>query len=143
MKFVALSALEGSPPDPDEEDEDEEAEDGEGGKATGRDRKRWLETKTIKGKTYLVDDEELFMPHDEKGDQKIDANGVLLGGRELKMPTFTSRDRSNPNKHYMLAIDAARSAGFRDSLYFFRRNPLILKVPSVHPLLLGFGSRRD
>lgn len=28
----------------------------------------------------------------------------------------------------MLAIDAARCAGFRDSLYFFRRNPWIHKL---------------
>lgn len=36
--------------------------------------------------------------------------------------------RANPNKLYMLSIDAARAAGFRDSLYFFRRNPLIHKL---------------
>lgn len=28
----------------------------------------------------------------------------------------------------MLAIDAARCAGFRDSLYFFRRNPWLHKI---------------
>lgn len=28
----------------------------------------------------------------------------------------------------MLAIDAARSSGFRDSLYYFRRNALALKL---------------
>lgn len=28
----------------------------------------------------------------------------------------------------MLAIDAARTSGFRDSLYYFRRNPLALKL---------------
>ena len=26
----------------------------------------------------------------------------------------------------MLSIDAARTAGYRDSLYFFRRNPLAI-----------------
>lgn len=49
-------------------------------------------------------------------------------GREWKLPTFTSATRNTPTKRYMLSIDAARAAGFRDSLYFFRRNPLILKV---------------
>jgi chromatin structure-remodeling complex protein RSC7 len=29
---------------------------------------------------------------------------------------------------YMLAIDAARTSGFRDSLYYFRRNPLAYKL---------------
>jgi len=28
----------------------------------------------------------------------------------------------------MLAIDAARTSGFRDSLYYFRRNPLAFKL---------------
>jgi chromatin structure-remodeling complex protein RSC7 len=29
---------------------------------------------------------------------------------------------------YMLAIDAARTSGFRDSLYYFRRNPKAYKL---------------
>jgi hypothetical protein len=33
----------------------------------------------------------------------------------------------------MLAIDAARASGFRDSLYFFRRNPLALKLSATQP----------
>jgi chromatin structure-remodeling complex protein RSC7 len=28
----------------------------------------------------------------------------------------------------MLAIDAARTSGFRDSLYYFRRNPTLVKL---------------
>jgi chromatin structure-remodeling complex protein RSC7 len=34
---------------------------------------------------------------------------------------------------YMLAIDAARTSGFRDSLYYFRRNPLAHKLNATHP----------
>ncbi|KAI3480700.1 hypothetical protein L1887_57179 [Cichorium endivia] len=34
----------------------------------------------------------------------------------------------NEEKVYMLSIDAARSAGYRDSLYFFRRNPQVFKI---------------
>lgn len=49
-------------------------------------------------------------------------------GRQYKLHTFTSPMRANTNKLYMLSIDAARAAGFRDSLYFFRRNPLIHKL---------------
>ena len=33
----------------------------------------------------------------------------------------------------MLAIDAARTSGFRDSLYYFRRNPLALKLIASQP----------
>lgn len=49
-------------------------------------------------------------------------------GRRYKLSTFTSPMRSSTNKLYMLSIDAARAAGFRDSLYFFRRNPLVHKL---------------
>ncbi|KAH9814886.1 chromatin remodelling complex Rsc7/Swp82 subunit-domain-containing protein [Melampsora americana] len=90
---------------------------------------RWCETKTYKGVTYLVEDDELTLPDDPKGDLKVTPEGVLLGDRQYKIPTFTSKARSNPNKHFVLSIDAARAAGYRDSLYFFRRNPLIQKLP--------------
>lgn len=33
----------------------------------------------------------------------------------------------------MLAIDAARTSGFRDSLYYFRRNLLALKLNVTQP----------
>ena len=33
----------------------------------------------------------------------------------------------------MLAIDAARTSGFRDSLYYFRRNLLALKLNATQP----------
>ena len=50
-------------------------------------------------------------------------------GRRYKLSTFTSPMRaSSPNRRFMLSIDAARAAGFRDSLYFFRRNPLVHKL---------------
>lgn len=49
-------------------------------------------------------------------------------GRQFKLHTFTSPMRPNPDKLYMLSIDAARAAGYRDSLYFFRRNPLVHKI---------------
>jgi hypothetical protein len=51
-----------------------------------------------------------------------------FAGREYKASTFVSKTKKNAGKVYMLAIDAARCAGFRDSLYFFRRNPWINKI---------------
>ncbi|GAA5992227.1 hypothetical protein JCM10908_001828 [Rhodotorula pacifica] len=86
---------------------------------------------TIKGTTYQIRDEEIVMPDDPRGEAKIDAYGNLLGGRQWKVHTFTSPLRPNPNKVYILSIDAARAAGFRDSLYFFRRNPMIHKLTCV------------
>ncbi|GAA5873856.1 hypothetical protein JCM3774_000703 [Rhodotorula dairenensis] len=86
---------------------------------------------TIKGVTYQIRDEEIVMPDDPRGEAKIDSDGNLLGGRQWKVHTFTSPLRPNPNKVYILSIDAARAAGFRDSLYFFRRNPMIHKLTCV------------
>jgi hypothetical protein len=37
-------------------------------------------TVTIKGREYLVGDDELILPEDPKGNLKIDAEGRLLGG---------------------------------------------------------------
>lgn len=95
----------------------------------------------IEGDAYVTDD-------DPKGDEKIDANGNLLGGmfhkfssawdfmrftsynatgRQFKASTFILPGR-HPERKYMLAIDAARTSGFRDSLYYFRRNLLAYKL---------------
>lgn len=49
-------------------------------------------------------------------------------GRKYKGSTFTSAIRPNPHKKYMLSIEAARATGYRDSLYYFRRNPLLVKI---------------
>ncbi|KAL8280812.1 hypothetical protein RQP46_006816 [Phenoliferia psychrophenolica] len=89
---------------------------------------RRKETKIIKGQTFTVIDDEIQLEDDPRGEAKIAFDGNLLGGREFKLATFTSPLRQNPNKAYMLSIDAARASGFRDSLYFFRRNPLIHKL---------------
>lgn len=48
-------------------------------------------------------------------------------GRRFKANTFVLPSR-DPERKYMLAIDAARSSGFRDSLYYFRRNSRALKL---------------
>lgn len=61
------------------------------------------------------------------GNTKIDVNGNLVGAREFKTNTFTVPTRKNDVK-YMLAIDCARACGYRDSLYYFRRNPMMLKL---------------
>lgn len=53
---------------------------------------------------------------------------LTRSGRRYKLSTFTSPMRGSTSKRYMLSIDAARAAGFRDSLYFFRRNPLVHKL---------------
>ncbi|KAG6856713.1 hypothetical protein H0H87_001502 [Tephrocybe sp. NHM501043] len=86
----------------------------------------------IHGKVYIIDGDEFVTDEDPKGDQKIDYSGVLLGGRRFKASTFIIPNR-HPTRHYMLAIDAARTSGFRDSLYYFRRNLLAFKLNATQP----------
>jgi len=73
-------------------------------------------------------EDELILPDHEKGDAKIDREGRLQGGREFKFYTFTSDQRSNPNRVYTLTIDVARACGYSDSLAFLRRVPQIMKL---------------
>lgn len=98
------------------------------------------------GKYYIFEDDELKTEEDEIGNTKIDSNGNLMGGtvcsvfdilaivdstlpgRVFKAETFCSPWRANPDKRYMLSIEAARTSGFRDSLYYFRRNPSVVKL---------------
>ncbi|PFH53421.1 hypothetical protein AMATHDRAFT_137410 [Amanita thiersii Skay4041] len=86
----------------------------------------------IQGKVYVIDGDEFVTDEDSKGDQKIDRWGNLLGGRRFKASTFLLPNR-HPERKYMLAIDAARTSGFRDSLYYFRRNVLALKLNATQP----------
>ncbi|TFK53150.1 hypothetical protein OE88DRAFT_1711867 [Heliocybe sulcata] len=86
----------------------------------------------INGRVYIIDGDEYVTDDDPKGDAKVDQNGNLLGGRRFKAQTFILPNR-HPERQYMLAIDAARTSGFRDSLYYFRRNPLTFKLNATQP----------
>ncbi|WP_260827037.1 hypothetical protein, partial [Salmonella enterica] len=52
----------------------------------------------------------------------------LFTGREYKCPVFSLPYREDPERIYALTIDVARAAGYRDSLYFLRKNPEIIKL---------------
>jgi chromatin structure-remodeling complex protein RSC7 len=107
---------------------DEAGEDGlEGGPIGGGKPFR-----KINGKVYVIEGDEFITEEDPKGNTKIDAAGRLLGGRRFKAQTFNLPQR-HPEKMFMLAIDAARTSGFRDSLYYFRRNPLAFKLNATQP----------
>ena len=86
----------------------------------------------INGKVYVIEGDEFVTEEDPKGNTKIDAAGRLLGDRRFKAQTFNLPQR-HPEKMFMLAIDAARTSGFRDSLYYFRRNPLAFKLNATQP----------
>ncbi|EAU84128.2 nuclear protein localization [Coprinopsis cinerea okayama7 len=105
---------------------DEDDEDGEGADVDARPFRK------IQGQVYVIEGDEFVTPDDPKGDEKIDKHGNLLGGRKFKAQTFILPTR-DPHRQYMLAIDAARTSGFRDSLYYFRRNLLALKLNATQP----------
>ncbi|TFK75645.1 hypothetical protein BDN72DRAFT_757327 [Pluteus cervinus] len=86
----------------------------------------------IQGGVYVIDGDEFVTESNPKGDEKIDQWGNLLGGRQFKASTFILPNR-HPHRRYMLAIDAARTSGFRDSLYYFRRNLLAFKLNATQP----------
>lgn len=81
---------------------------------------------------FQLERDNLVTNEDPIGNTKIDVNGNLQGGREFKAATFTVPSR-HPDIKYMLAIECARSCGFRDSLYYFRRNPLMYKLQLSAP----------
>ncbi|PVF95149.1 hypothetical protein CPB86DRAFT_764542 [Serendipita vermifera] len=95
---------------------------------------------SVGGKAYVKVGDQLFQlerdnlvtREDPIGNTKIDNNGNLLGGREFKAATFHVPTR-NPEIKYMLAIECARASGYRDSLYYFRRNPLMFKLQLSAP----------
>ncbi|KAJ7481514.1 chromatin remodelling complex Rsc7/Swp82 subunit-domain-containing protein [Mycena latifolia] len=130
------------PKRPDEEEEEEEAEAGTEGEIAGDEKEKEKEPEAplgggkpfrkIQGKAYIIEGDEFVTEDDPKGDEKIDKWGNLLGGRRFKAGTFLLPNR-HPERRYMLAIDAARTSGFRDSLYYFRRNPLAFKQNATQP----------
>ncbi|KAJ7721018.1 chromatin remodelling complex Rsc7/Swp82 subunit-domain-containing protein [Mycena metata] len=125
------------PKRPDEEEEEEELDAEEEDTAPEEKEKEaplggGKPFRKILGKVYIIEGDEFITEDDPKGDEKIDKWGNLLGGRRFKAGTFILPGR-HPERRYMLAIDAARTSGFRDSLYYFRRNPLAFKQNATQP----------
>ncbi|KAJ6590984.1 chromatin remodelling complex Rsc7/Swp82 subunit-domain-containing protein [Mycena vulgaris] len=127
-------------PEEEEEEEEPEADAGTDGEPAAEEKEKepvaplggGKPFRKIQGKAYIIEGDEFVTEDDPKGDEKIDKWGNLLGGRRFKAATFILPGR-HPERRYMLAIDAARTSGFRDSLYYFRRNPLAFKQNATQP----------
>ncbi|KAI8913339.1 chromatin remodelling complex Rsc7/Swp82 subunit-domain-containing protein [Gorgonomyces haynaldii] len=63
---------------------------------------------------------------DPEGEQKIDQDGHLKGGREYRFPTFTLP--RHPTRLYLFSLDASKVLGFRDTYIFFLRNTNVKRV---------------
>ncbi|KAG2222125.1 hypothetical protein INT45_007561 [Circinella minor] len=63
---------------------------------------------------------------DEAGEEKVDKQGNLLGGREYKVPTFKLPMRGD--QVLMFAMEPARQLNYRDSYLFFHKNPILERI---------------
>jgi chromatin structure-remodeling complex protein RSC7 len=78
------------------------------------------------GNMANVVDDEVELPDDPEGEQKVDKDGHLKGGREYRVRVFTIQGRGN--RLYMLSTEPARCIGFRDSYLFFQKHPQLYKI---------------
>ncbi|TGZ84308.1 hypothetical protein EX30DRAFT_362215 [Ascodesmis nigricans] len=78
------------------------------------------------GNPQTVENDEIVLPEDPAGEQKVDKNGYLKGGREYRCRTFTLLGRGD--RLYMLSTEPARCIGFRDSYLFFQKHKQLYKI---------------
>lgn len=121
----------------DEEDDEEEQDEDENDETPGENDEKNDATSNADKKaklSYPVDangeplpvvNDEYTLPDDPLGDEKIDKDGKLQGGRQFKVRTFKLFD--NGNRLFMLATEPARAVGLRDSSAFFQYHPNMYK----------------
>jgi chromatin structure-remodeling complex protein RSC7 len=73
-----------------------------------------------------VVNDEVDLPEDEEGEQKVDKLGNLMGGRDYRVRIFTIKGRGD--RQYMLSTEPARCCGFRDSYLFFTKHMKLYKI---------------
>ena len=87
------------------------------------------------GNAMAVENDEVILPDNPEGDEKVNKEGELQGGREYRVRTFRLKNRGN--RLYMLSTEPARCLGFRDSYLFFNKQPQLFKI------LLDEEEKRD
>ena len=78
------------------------------------------------GNMANVVDDEVELPEDPEGEEKVDKNGYLKGGREYRVRVFTIQGKGE--RLYMLSTEPARCIGFRDSYLFFQKHRQLFKI---------------
>jgi chromatin structure-remodeling complex protein RSC7 len=73
-----------------------------------------------------VIDDEIALPEDPEGEEKVDKLGNLQGGRDYRVRVFTIYNRGK--RLYMLSTEPARCIGFRDSYLFFQKHRQLFKI---------------
>ncbi|RMZ88270.1 hypothetical protein DV736_g4498, partial [Chaetothyriales sp. CBS 134916] len=78
------------------------------------------------GNVMEIVNDEVLLPDDAEGINKVDENGYLQHGREYRVRTFTILGRGK--RLYMLSTEPARCIGFRDSYLFFQKHKHLYKI---------------
>lgn len=109
---------------------------GRGRGGFGRGGRRWgrrggpshVTQKPVDKEGNMIDvvDDEVELPEDPEGEQKVDKFGHLQDGREYRCRTFTVLGRGQ--RLYMLSTEPARCVGFRDSYLFFTKHKRLYKI---------------
>lgn len=82
-----------------------------------------------------VHNDEVDLPEDHEGEEKVDKLGNLLGGRDYRVRVFTISGRGE--RLYMLSTEPARCCGFRDSYLFFTKHM------QLHKIIIDDSEKRD
>lgn len=78
------------------------------------------------GNAMNILNDEVELPDDPEGEEKINKDGELQSGREYRVRTFTLLGRGK--RLYMLSTEPARCIGFRDSYLFFQKHKHLYKI---------------
>ena len=78
------------------------------------------------GNMANVVNDEVELPEDSEGEQKVTKDGELLDDREYRVRTF--RIEGKGDRLYMLSTEPARCIGFRDSYLFFQKHKQLYKI---------------
>ncbi|KAF2747997.1 nuclear localization protein-like protein NPL6 [Sporormia fimetaria CBS 119925] len=82
-----------------------------------------------------VVNDEVDLPEDPEGEEKVDKLGNLKGGRDYRVRVFTISGRGD--RLYMLSTEPARCCGFRDSYLFFTKHM------KLHKIIIDDTEKRD
>lgn len=87
------------------------------------------------GNMVNIVNDEAELPADLEGEEKVDEDGELQGGREYRVRTF--RIEGKGKRLYMLSTEPARCIGFRDSYLFFQKHK------QLHKIIIAEEAKRD
>ncbi|KAG9255142.1 chromatin remodelling complex Rsc7/Swp82 subunit-domain-containing protein [Emericellopsis atlantica] len=108
---------------------------GRGGRKGGPSAPKAEQVIDAEGTIAEIANDECVLPEDPEGEQKVDKNGNLSGGRDYRCRVFTVLGRGE--RLYMLSTEPARCVGFRDSYLFFTKHR------KLHKIIVDDDEKRD